>query len=55
MSNGWSVLVPTLVGTTVFAALDESVKGALEFVESKSVVPGVVASNGCAGGTNARG
>lgn len=55
MSNGLRVFETTLVGETVIAALDASAKGALKFVGRSSVVPGVFASNGIAGGTNAGG
>lgn len=55
MLNGLSGLATTLVGVTVIDAIDESAKGALAFVERRRVVPGVAASNGFAGGVNARG
>ena len=54
-SNGLRVLAVTLVGTTVLAELEESAKGAPEFVDSSRVVPGVAASNGFAGGAKAGG
>jgi hypothetical protein len=54
-ANGFSVLETTLVGTSGRFASDESAKGALVFVERSTVVPGIVASKGCAGGTKAGG
>lgn len=53
--NGFRGLATILVGTTVRAALEESAKGALEFVESSKVVPGVAPSKGLAGGVNGGG
>ena len=49
------MLATTLVGTTVRRAAEESAKGALLFVESSSVVFGVLESKGSAGGTNDNG
>lgn len=55
MSNGLRGFEKTFDGVTVTALPDESANGALVFVESSRVVPGVDASKGFAGGVNAGG